>query len=84
MSYDRYFANSIARLRREHRYRNFIELERLAGRFPRALWDAPEGPREVVIWCSNDDLESQDAASTGPICAKGLLEFRDNVRAVQD
>ena len=46
MSYDRYFANSIARLRREHRYRNFIELERLAGRFPRALWDAPEGPRD--------------------------------------
>jgi len=30
MNYDRYFANSLSRLRDEHRYRNFVELERVA------------------------------------------------------
>ena len=56
MNYDCYFANSLDRLREEHRYRNFVELERMVGRFPRAVWHAPDGPREVVVWCSNDYL----------------------------
>src|SRR5215471_13386969 len=56
MVYDRYFAEAIARLRDERRYRIFVDLERIAGRFPRAIWHAPEGAREVVIWCSNDYL----------------------------
>jgi 5-aminolevulinate synthase len=49
MTYDRFFADAIARLRDERRY-----LERIAGRFPHAIWYSPEGPRNVVIWCSND------------------------------
>jgi 5-aminolevulinate synthase len=56
MRYRKHFADALARLHDEQRYRVFVELERIAGRFPRALWHAPEGPREVVLWCSNDYL----------------------------
>jgi 5-aminolevulinate synthase len=56
MNYDRYFQNALDRLRDERRYRVFADLERLAGRFPRAIWHSPHGPRDVIVWCSNDYL----------------------------
>jgi hypothetical protein len=34
MSYDGFFADAIAQLRDERRYRVFADLERIAGRFP--------------------------------------------------
>jgi len=56
MDYDGYFADALIRLRSENRYRVFIELERIAGRYPHAIWHSQRGPREVVVWCSNDYL----------------------------
>jgi 5-aminolevulinate synthase len=56
MNYDDFFADALVPLRHERRYRIFAELERIAGRFPYATWRSSAGPREVVIWCSNDYL----------------------------
>jgi len=57
MNYQAFFQSSIDALKHEGRYRQFANLERLVGRFPKALYHAPDGlSREVTIWCSNDYL----------------------------
>src|SRR5215204_2063177 len=56
MDYEDFFESALDRLKAERRYRVFADLERVAGRFPTALWRSPEGAREITVWCSNDYL----------------------------
>jgi 5-aminolevulinate synthase len=59
MDYEARFAAAVAAIRDEGRYRVFCDLERQAGRYPRARHYAAgedAGQREITVWCSNDYL----------------------------
>jgi 5-aminolevulinate synthase len=55
MDYENFFKSELDVLRNEGRYRVFADLERKAGRFPRATHHGAE-KREITVWCSNDYL----------------------------
>jgi len=71
MDFEQFFRDRLGELKAEGRYRIFADLERQAGRYPRALWrERPDGPgREITIWCSNDYL--------------GLAQHPDVIAAMQ-
>ena len=54
--YDRFLGASLDSIRREQRYRVFVDIERIARRFPRAIWRDGGEAREITVWCSNDYL----------------------------
>ena len=58
LDYDAYFAEKIAALKEEGRYRVFADLARRAGDYPRARrFDAAGAALpDVTVWCSNDYL----------------------------
>jgi hypothetical protein len=39
------FENATLRLKEEQRYRTFVDLERIVGRLPYAVWHSSSGPR---------------------------------------
>ena len=56
MDYQSLFKEQVNQLKTENRYRLFAELERKVGEHPHAIWYSDTGPRDVIIWCSNDYL----------------------------
>jgi 5-aminolevulinate synthase len=57
MDYRGIFEEAVDALRQEKRYRVFADIERIAGKFPRAVFrDSADNAREITIWCSNDYL----------------------------
>jgi 5-aminolevulinate synthase len=54
--YDKAFETALGAVRAEGRYRIFADIERIRGRFPRALLHQDGRSREITVWCSNDYL----------------------------
>ncbi len=56
-NYQAIFFNILEKLHHENRYRNFAQLERLAGQFPYANFlDDNGSEKKIINWCSNDYL----------------------------
>lgn len=49
-----YFKESIEKLKNENRYREFLDISRICGAFPRAINN--KNGKEITVWCSNDYL----------------------------
>ncbi|WP_229428868.1 5-aminolevulinate synthase [Microvirga pudoricolor] len=56
MDYQAFFTSALSQLKDEQRYRVFADIERVAGRYPSAVWHSPAGPQPITVWCSNDYL----------------------------
>ncbi|MCF7698400.1 5-aminolevulinate synthase [Loktanella sp. M215] len=56
MDFDALFTDQLDQLKRDGNYRYFAELERKAGKFPRAANHKDGEIRDVTVWCSNDYL----------------------------
>ena len=56
MNFDTLFNEQLDTLKSEGNYRYFAELERKAGKFPRASNHTADGIKDVTVWCSNDYL----------------------------
>ncbi|NEK24155.1 5-aminolevulinate synthase [Sulfitobacter sp. JBTF-M27] len=56
MNFDALFQSQLDQLKQEGNYRYFAELERKAGKFPRAANHVDGEKRDVTVWCSNDYL----------------------------
>ncbi|MBC7950548.1 MAG: 5-aminolevulinate synthase [Rhodospirillaceae bacterium] len=74
MNTQQFFANSIAALKSQGRYRVFADLERQCGNFPVARNYRDGAVHEVVVWCSNDYL---GMGQHPDVCAaaKGAVEL---------
>ena len=58
MQYSDKFNNSINKLKVEGRYRFFNQVQRCAGKHPKALWknSNTSDMKDIIVWCSNDYL----------------------------
>ena len=77
--YAQHFDTALAQLRNEGRYREFANICRVKGEFPKAIYRGKGEERPVTVWCSNDYLgmgqnpavlaamhEALDAAAPAP------------------
>jgi 5-aminolevulinate synthase len=56
MDYQAKLGEALKSVKDEGRYRVFADIKRHRGDFPRATFHTPQGPREIIVWCSNDYL----------------------------
>ncbi len=77
MDYNGFFRDRLEDLREEGNYRIFAELERRAGKFPRAKQYREDGEAEVTVWCSNDYL----GMGQHPVVLQAMHEALDHCGA---
>jgi len=70
MNYEQFFADKIADLKAEGRYRIFADIERQAGQFPHARVHTNGSVKDITVWCSNDYM--------------GMGQNPDAIKAMQD
>lgn len=56
MDYQTKLTEALSSVKKEGRYRVFADILRQRGSFPRATFHTPQGPRQIIVWCSNDYL----------------------------
>ncbi|MFN7709568.1 MAG: 5-aminolevulinate synthase [Holosporales bacterium] len=56
MNFEAYFAETLARIKEQGKYRVFMDIERICGDFPHAWLNTPEGREKITVWCGNDYL----------------------------
>ncbi|MBP7710809.1 MAG: 5-aminolevulinate synthase [Rickettsiales bacterium] len=68
-----YFKQTIAQLRSENRYREFVDISRICGEFPCAINN--QNGQKIVVWCSNDYLGMGQNAEAIKEATKALNSF---------
>lgn len=56
MDYEQIFADALAVIKQEGRYREFADIRRRRGSFPTADHYGADTTKEIKVWCSNDYL----------------------------
>ncbi len=56
INYQDFFQDSIKSIKEEGRYRVFADINRMSGKFPKAIMRIGDIQKEVTLWCSNDYL----------------------------
>lgn len=70
MDYDLIFSGALNDIKEEGRYRVFMDIERINGDFPCAIWHTENEQKKIVVWCSNDYL--------------GMGQHPDVIKAMKD
>ncbi|RLK57932.1 5-aminolevulinate synthase [Actinokineospora cianjurensis] len=68
-------ADDLEVVRAQGRYREYLNLERRADLAPGAIAHGEDGPRDLVVWCSNDYL----SMSHHPVVLSAVVEAAERV-----
>lgn len=77
IDYRQAFEDAVEAVKAEGRYRVFADIERVCGRFPKAIYHGGASPQEITVWCSNDYL----AMGQHPAVLAAMREAVDRVGA---
>ncbi|MBU6140276.1 MAG: 5-aminolevulinate synthase [Proteobacteria bacterium] len=87
-----HFKQAVERLKEENRYREFLDISRICGKFPYAINN--QNGKKIIVWCSNDYLgagqnieaisKAKEALDTYGIGAGGTRNISGNSHILID